>query len=368
MYKCEICNREFSVLSGLGVHISRTHNMTSHDYYDKYIKRPDEGKCLYCGKDTEYNKWSYKNYCNRSCQFKYNEEKMLHTMQEKYGVKYAAQSSTSRQKMENTCLEKYNVKYGFHTEEAKQKAANSITEESKKLRLVHMKETNLKKYGNICSFNTEQGKLNSHSEEANQKRKQTSLQRYGTEYPMQSEEIKNKVKQTNLEKYEVENTYQLDKVNNLKNSSISRRKAKLTIKSKKVIDNSAETFLENALKENDIRFETEYRSKVYPFNCDFYLIDFDIYLEVNIHPTHNYHFFDSNNLEDLNQLDVLKEKAKNSDWYKKVIEVWTVRDVEKFKYAKENNLRYLVIWSYDDLNKFICNLNNYIKNNFKGVV
>ena len=89
---------------------------------------------------------------------------------------------------------------------------------------------------------------------------------------------------------------------------------------------------------------------------------------MNIHPTHNYHFFDSNNLEDLMQLNILKEKSKYSDWYKKVIEVWTVRDVEKFKYAKENKLRYLVIWSYDDLNKFICNLNNYLKNNFKGVV
>ena len=44
-----------------------------------------------------------------------------------------------------------------------------------------------------------------------EKRKQTCLEKYGVESPMQSEEIKEKIKQTCLEKYGVENPYKLDK-------------------------------------------------------------------------------------------------------------------------------------------------------------
>lgn len=46
------------------------------------------------------------------------------------------------------------------------------------------------------------------SKEVKEKIKQTNIERYGTENPMQSQIIKEKIKQTNLEKYGVENTLQ----------------------------------------------------------------------------------------------------------------------------------------------------------------
>ena len=49
-------------------------------------------------------------------------------------------------------------------------------------------------------------------EVANAKRRQTNLQKYGTEFPLQSEEIKAHVRQTNLERYGVENPSQSEEI------------------------------------------------------------------------------------------------------------------------------------------------------------
>lgn len=55
-----------------------------------------------------------------------------------------------------------------------------------------MKATNLERYGSENVFASDYGK---------EKIRETNLERYGAENPMQNEEVKEKVKQTNLEKY-----------------------------------------------------------------------------------------------------------------------------------------------------------------------
>ena len=47
-----------------------------------------------------------------------------------------------------------------------------------------------------------------------EKKKQTNLDRYGVEYPIQSKKIKDKVKQTNLDRYGVENSMQSEEIRN----------------------------------------------------------------------------------------------------------------------------------------------------------
>ena len=44
------------------------------------------------------------------------------------------------------------------------------------------------------------------------------------------------------------------------------------------------------------------------------------------------------------QLEAWQEKAKTSKFYENAIQTWTVRDVEKQRIAKENNLNYKVIY------------------------
>lgn len=82
----------------------------------------------------------------------------------------------------------------------------------------------------------------------------------------------------------------------------------------------------------------------YPFYCDFYIVEDDLFIEINAHWTHGKHPFNKDSIEDLEKLMYWKERAKESEFYKTAIEVWTERDVNKIKKARENNLNYITIY------------------------
>ena len=82
----------------------------------------------------------------------------------------------------------------------------------------------------------------------------------------------------------------------------------------------------------------------YPFYCDFYIKEDDLFIELNAHWTHGGKPFDPNDSECQEKLKIWQEKAKQSKFYENAIHTWTVRDVEKQKFAKENNLNYKVIY------------------------
>ena len=85
-----------------------------------------------------------------------------------------------------------------------------------------------------------------------------------------------------------------------------------------------------------------YMEDRYPFECDFYIPSEDLFIELNRHPSHGGHPFDSNNPEDIRLLEELE--AKGDDWSRMIIDVWTRRDVRKFEIAKQNNLNYKVVY------------------------
>lgn len=87
-----------------------------------------------------------------------------------------------------------------------------------------------------------------------------------------------------------------------------------------------------------------YRDERYPFNCDFYIISEDLFIEYNGTWTHGGHPFDPMDLDDIYKLEQWEEKAKTSPYYKNAIYTWTDLDVRKQKIAKENNLNYIVIY------------------------
>lgn len=114
---------------------------------------------------------------------------------------------------------------------------------------------------------------------------------------------------------------------------------------------SNEDHFYNALKavygvENIIR---QYKDTRYPFNCDFYIKDKDLFIELNLNWTHGKKPF-IGDAEDLKVLNLWKTKAKTSNYYAAAIKTWTERDPLKFKIAKENNLQYLSIYmnTYQD--------------------
>lgn len=97
----------------------------------------------------------------------------------------------------------------------------------------------------------------------------------------------------------------------------------------------------------------QYFSEEYPFTCDFYIPSLDLYIEYHGSWTHGGRPFDENDESCIKQLNVWKEKAKMSDFYKNAINTWTIRDIKKRQCAIDNKLNWLAFYSIDDVENFL---------------
>lgn len=91
-----------------------------------------------------------------------------------------------------------------------------------------------------------------------------------------------------------------------------------------------------------------YKCDRYPFYCDFYIVEDDLFIELNLHWTHGGMPYDENNEDCIKKLNEWIEKSKVSNFYKNAIETWTIRDVKKLQQAKENNLNYKSIYNIQE--------------------
>lgn len=68
-FRCKICDKSYNNLCGLTTHIFKKHNLKSHEYYDIYYKKPNEGICKICRIKTNFISITkgYNIYCNRQC-------------------------------------------------------------------------------------------------------------------------------------------------------------------------------------------------------------------------------------------------------------------------------------------------------------
>lgn len=66
---CKICNKEMKSNQGLVKHIQSSHNIKAKDYYDKYLKQPEEGICPVCNKETPFLTLGkgYQKHCSTRC-------------------------------------------------------------------------------------------------------------------------------------------------------------------------------------------------------------------------------------------------------------------------------------------------------------
>lgn len=94
----------------------------------------------------------------------------------------------------------------------------------------------------------------------------------------------------------------------------------------------------------------QYKSELYPFNCDFYISDIDLYMEYQGHWTHGKKPYDPNSKNDLKIIE--EWKNKNSKFYKHAIEIWSKRDVEKRNLAKENNLNWIEFFNKEEFDRW----------------
>lgn len=296
--------------------------------------------CAICGKPVKFIKMSkgFAATCSKGCKYKLSQQKRDQYYFTNFGVrcpfkikecmdkrtttwnkKYGGNPNFDkavRQKIENTNLQRYGVKAPIQNKDIHNK----------------LKQTCLTKYNSTNVYSSEYGK---------NKCKQTWIEHYGVDNPLRNAEISKKAKDTLISKYGVDNVFKLPEY---------QKKAYQTKRKNKVSISKIEQRFEQYLKNHNFNYETQYRSDKYPFNCDFYLTDLDIYIEIQGHAVHGKHPYNSSDSADLQQLSILQEKSKYNNFYKAIIYIWTVRDPLKRQIAKQNNIELLEIFTnnYND--------------------
>ena len=336
-------------------------------------KRP---VCIICGKPVKYTSGHYAKFCSKECQYsdlgkKITKEIKIKSNLEKYGVEHTSQlkevtdkRTKSRadhvDKIQQHVRESLYKKYGaydvMHIRHILQKIKNTnLKKFGVEFPLQQLKKENSEIYQKISQTCINKFDVDSplKNKEVREKIKQTNIQKYGVDNPLKNKEIREKIKQTNIQKYGVDNP--------LKNKEIWKKSQdNRQISSKSKLENNFLNYLKLKYESDDII--TQYKSKEYPYYCDFYIKSINLYIEIQGHWTHNDHPFDINNLNDQLIMDIWRTKSLSDKYYKNALNTWTIKDVEKRNTAIQNNLNYLEIFGKTDLNKYIDIFENYIKN------
>ena len=225
--ECKICGRKFSKNGPLEFHIQKGHSVKVKDYYDQFLKKPEEGYCLYCRKETKFENLvhGYSMYChNGYC-------KCMH----KYGVDNPAKSEIVKKKAKETAMKNHGG-LGLASPEIKKR----------------VQQTNIKKYGVKSPFEAESVK---------DKIKQTNLERYSAENVFASEYGKQKIRETNLEKFGTESAMQSEEVKQRLKDNITKRYGGIGGASKTILEKMKKTNLERYGSEN-IRSSEEGKRRI----------------------------------------------------------------------------------------------------------
>lgn len=277
---------------------------------NKIEERP---KCPLCGKNAQFKtyKLGYSLYCSRECALSEDGKREMvkqykRNCQEKYGVDNAAKLESTKEKAKRTNLERYGAEHHTKTETYKERY----------------------------------------------------LENYGVSSPMLLPGVKEKVRKTNIEKHggpspfcdiavksKIDYRSLAQKVSQTKTENGTFNKS---FQEETLYEVLYEIFGENAVR--------QYSSKKYPYKCDFYLKDKDVYIELNasqfhnFQPYKNYEWQKKEADEILKKSNELKEKNKETQktQYDNVFETWTVRDVKKRTTAKNNKLKYLELYYVPD--------------------
>lgn len=295
------------------------------------------------------------NKIRETCLLKYGDEhysnriKAKETCLQRYGVTSPLKSEIFKQKSKDTCLQKYGVEYTGQIPEKIEKTHKAC----------------LEKYGVDSVFKVQKFRNQSLD---------TCIKKYASNEDDinsivnigQLKYIKDKIKNTCLEKYGVENPMQTQYYKNLISSILSSNEIQEKIYNTKLLNNSfnisyQEDVCFDLLKEKYSDCIRQYKSKLYPFNCDFYIPSLDLYIEYNGSHYHHYHPFDINDDNDINELNRLKEKAENSNAHKNgkksqydnIIYTWTILDAKKRNIAQQNNLNYIEFWNINEVKEWI---------------
>ena len=235
-------------------------------------------------------------YCHKQTKFK----NMFVGYNAHCCVRCSSLDPNVQNKNKQTNSEKYEYETPLVNPEVRQ---TMFTDEAKQKRKIHIKET----------FNNKYGGHPMRTEAVKQKCAETNKKKYGGSTPTSSSQVTKKIRRTANKKLKELECYNY-----------------LCTKYKEVI--------------------REYKSELYPYKCDFYIKDINMYIELYLFWMHGGHRYNSDDINDQKTLDYWK--SKNTDIYKRAIDIWTNKDIIKYTIAKQNKLNYQVFYSLNDFYDF----------------
>lgn len=293
-------------------------------------------RCNYCSTKVTFNcDHGYPKFCSKKCAAKYNQSldkvkiKAKQTCIDKYGVSSYTKTQECKDKIKQTCNVKYGVDNYMCSDEFRIKSKNTL----------------LNKYhvDNPVKI-----------QEVRDKMKDTCMNKYGFDSYSKTQEYKNKCKNTCLERY---NTTSYTKTQECQEKIYNTKKQNNTHNTSKPEDKVYNLLLTKFNKDDIIR---HYKSRLYPFNCDFYIKPLNLYIEYNGYWTHGPESFSRNNTEHIKLLNDWKQrikeknfKGKNKKSYKDAIYTWTILDVKKLECFKKNKLNYKIFWTVGEVEDWL---------------
>lgn len=302
-------------------------------------------KCPVCEKTIEFYDGEFKKHCSAKCSAndKATRDKCKQTCYERYGTDNVFQSTEVIKKIKTTNLERYGETSYTKTDEYKNRVS----------------QTNLEKYGVECTLQAETVKDKikqtnierygvenvSQSKAIKEKKRQSSLEKYGVPCTFQSKSSLEKIKQTNLKKYGVENISQSQFIKSKKLETMKRNRTYGTSKAEEYIFTKLQTKFKEVFR--------QYKSNTYPFSCDFYIPEINLYIEYQGTWTHGGHPYNSKSETDNETLNRWKNISEVGHlYYNNAIQTWTVKDPVKRKIAKKNKLNWIEFWSIEQFEKW----------------
>lgn len=309
----------------------------------------DRRFCPICGKFIEKNP-KYKQFVgyHLGCS-EHNEilrlDKVKIGFLEKYGTTNVYAIPEIKEKIHKTNLEKYGVEYPLQNTDIHRKTIEvGNTNGSYKHAVSKVKATIKKRYGNE-NYNNKESAIISKSnwtlERKNlfiSRQKETSLERYGTENYSQTEESKERFRQICLEKYGVDNPAKVPEIieKAARNANLSKIRNHTTSAElmqneefkRNYVQKCNETKRKNGTFNTSVSLEDKFISYLretypqytiltqyhddprYPFNCDCYVKELDLFIEFQGSYFHNWRPF-NNSEAHIKEYNDMVEKVVN---------------------------------------------------------
>lgn len=296
-------------------------------------------------------------------------KKAATTCEQRFGAKTWAESDVGRQTLVEMCSDE-EVRTQMSVRAKSVEARQHYAETSRQhCGAEHWTKTSEGKAKLHAMFSTDEERLARSrrmlSPEVRAKIEATGMARYGVPYYWQSDEgrvrlkellnaesVREKMRQTNLVRYGNESwsasdvgrqcLSQIFKSEEMQHKITEGKRRNGTINDSKP-EKMAYSLLVEKFGEDDV--VAQYRCERYPFKCDFYVKSRDMFIELNAHWMHGQHWFDENNADDLERLQLWLSRDKPA--YGRAVYIWTNRDLMKRDVAERNHLNYIVFWDND---------------------